>query len=293
MYLAHLGLAEFPFSLTPDPAYAFGSRAQKQALDDLVVAHGLGEGFVKVVGEVGTGKTLLCRRLLSALPEGTVTAYLPNPALPPRALMLALAFELGIEVPARVTEFELRKRLESCLMGHVAAGRSVVVCIDEAQTIPLQSLERVRLLSNLETDKRKLMQVVLFGQPELDRRLAGRSARQLRQRIAFHVRLGTMDGAEVAAYLEHRMRVAGFAGARAFSPAAARAIAWASRGVPRLVNVIANKSLMLAYGRGLSRVGVDEAWLAARDTVDSRTPSLFAMPAWAGGGLLAAASALR
>jgi MSHA biogenesis protein MshM len=134
--------------------------------------------------------------------------------------------------------------------------------------------------------------VVLFGQPELDRRLAGRSARQLRQRIAFHVRLGAMAEPEVAAYLEHRMRVAGFRGASAFTPSASRAIAWASRGVPRLVNVIANKGLLLAYGRGLPQVGLDEAWLAARDTVDSRTPSLFAMPAWAGSGVIAAASAL-
>lgn len=287
MYLEHFGLREFPFSITPDTAFTFRSRAQQRALSALLVAVELGEGFVKVVGEVGTGKTLLCRRLLARLQDHCVAAYLPNPALTPRALLVTLAQELKIGAPVRATEHELRQRVESALIAHRRLGKRVVVILDEAQTIPLASLEQLRLLSNIETEKAKLLQLIIFGQPELDQRLAQREIRQLRQRITVSVRLKPMREREIHAYLNHRLAVAGLATPDLFTPAAVRAVAAASSGVARLVNVIANKSLMLAYGRGLSRVGVDEVWEAVRDTEDHHETSLFQMPAWLGAGWLA------
>ncbi len=293
MYAEHFGLRELPFALTPDTAYAFASASQRTAFNDLQIALAIGEGFVKVVGEVGTGKTLLCRRVLSRLPRTMVTAYVPNPALTPRTLLLSLCWELGLSVAQRSTEFDLRVSIEKALITHRAAGRRVILLIDEAQTMPMVSLECVRLLSNLETEKHKLIQVVLFGQPELDRRLARREARQLRQRIAFSVNLQPMTDDEVGKYLEHRMRVAGFSGERAFSHEATRTITWASKGVPRLVNVLAHKSLMLAYGRGERSVGVAACWGSARDTADARSPKLFALPSWAGRPMLATLNVIR
>ena len=286
MYLEHFGLREFPFSITPDTAFAFRSRAQQQALSALLVAFQLGEGFVKVVGEVGTGKTLLCRRLLGRLKGRAVTAYLPNPSMSPRGLMAALASELRLSVAAHASEYELRTRIERALIGHSIRGVPVVVCLDEAQTMPAASLEQLRLLSNMETEKAKLMQLVLFGQPELENRLAERAVRQLRQRITVSIRLKPMRETEIAAYLRHRLEVAGSTTPELFEPAAVRAVTAASAGVPRLVNIIANKSLMVAYGRGLPRVGIDETWCAVRDTEDHRQGRLFQLPAWAGRGLL-------
>ena len=292
MYTEHFGLTELPFRITPDTSYAFESRSQREALNTLLVAQSMGEGFMKVVGEVGTGKTLLCRRFLAKLPEGAVAAYIPNPALRPRALMLALAKELQIGPGERATEYDLRTMLELVLVEHARAGRPVVILLDEAQTLPLPTLEILRLLSNLETEKTKLMQVVLFGQPELDRRLAKPAVRQLRQRIAFSARLEPMRAHEIGAYIEHRMRVAGYSGASAFSDTALRVLATASRGVPRLANVLANKSLMAAFGRGSRRVEGRDAWQAAQDTVDRKSRRIFTMPAWAGIGVLGAAQGI-
>jgi MSHA biogenesis protein MshM len=289
VYLSHFGLKELPFRITPDTGYAFESRSQREALNMLLVAQELGEGFIKVIGEVGTGKTLLCRRLLAKLAADTVTAYIPNPALRTRALLLALARELALDASERATEYELRVTLEQALLAHARAQRRVVIVLDEAQTLPLPTLEVLRLLSNLETEKTKLMQVVLFGQPELDRRLAKPSVRQLRQRIAFSARLSPMNDHETGEYLEHRMRVAGFTGGTAFSDRAVRVLCSATNGVPRLVNIVANKSLMLAFGRGARQVQGTDAWDAARDTADERTRRIFAFPAWAGIGLLGAA----
>ncbi len=293
MYLEHFRLREFPFSITPDTSFAFRSRAQQRALTALLVAFQLGEGFVKVVGEVGTGKTLLCRRLLARLNRRAITAYLPNPSMTPRALMLALARELKVSVPANASEYEIRMLLERALIGHSIRGNKVVVCLDEAQTIPTASLECLRLLSNMETEKAKLMQLVLFGQTELDNRLARREVRQLRQRITVSIRLEPMRENEIDAYLQHRLEVAGASTPDLFDAHAVRAITAASAGVPRLVNIIANKSLMVAFGRGLLRVGIDEAWCAVRDTEDHRQGRLFQLPAWAGGGWLTTQEAIQ
>ena len=193
MYLDHFGLSELPFGITPDTSYTVITRSHQEALNTLLVALNSGEGFIKITGEVGTGKTLLCRRLLQALPENAVSAYLPNPYLAPRTLLLALAEELGLAVSAASDDYHLLQSVNRALLAHAAAGRQVVVCIDEAQAMPLETLESLRLLSNLETEKRKLLQIIHFGQPELDGKLAEPAVRQLLQRIAFNYRLSGLS----------------------------------------------------------------------------------------------------
>jgi MSHA biogenesis protein MshM len=270
MYRQHFGLREPPFGLTPDTGYFLNRAGYQDALNVLLVALRAGEGFVKVTGEVGTGKTLLCRKLLNSLGEGFATAYLHNPYLEPAALLQAVAEELGVEVPAGAGPHALVKALDRALLAIHAAGRRVVVCLDEAQAMPLATLESLRLLTNLETERRKLVQVVLFGQPELDRLLAEPSVRQLRQRITFSYQLLPMNRPELAAYVGHRLAVAGHAGEPLFSRPALDLLYRASRGVPRLANILCHKSLMLAYGRGGRRVECAEVRLAARDTLDAQ-----------------------
>src|SRR5581483_11800692 len=231
MYQTHFGLQELPFGLTPDTSYTYTCAAYQEALNTLLVAVKNGEGFIKITGEVGTGKTLLCRSFLLLLGGDYISAYIPNPYLEPRTLLLALAEELRVTLPATGDQHQLIKGLTHALLGFAAEGKSVVLCLDEAQAMPLESLEALRLLTNLETEKRKLLQVVLFGQPELDEKLAQPSVRQLRQRITFQYRLGTLGRDEVEHYLAHRLRVAGFHGARLFLPAAVRALHRASGGV--------------------------------------------------------------
>jgi MSHA biogenesis protein MshM len=270
MYLTHFGLNAAPFALTPDTAFAFSSRAQREALDTLVLAVDGGEGFIKITGEVGTGKTLLCRRFLAhaagSAKEGYRTAYVPNPCLSPRTLLLAIARELKIRVANVNSDGDILQALNRAVLRLAARGSRVVVCLDEAQAMPAETLESLRLLSNLETEKRKLVQVVLFGQPELDHKLARNDLRQLRTRIAFHYELSALSSAETEVYLAHRLRVAGNRGATLFPADVARAIHHHARGVPRLVNIIAHKSLLLAYGQGSARVTLRQVRAAAKDT---------------------------
>ena len=222
MYEAHFGLREPPFGITPDTSFVYAGTSHQEALNTLLVAARNGEGFMKVTGEVGTGKTLLCRRFLATLDERFVSAYLPNPYLEPRTLMFALADELGTALPRDADQHQLLKELARALLHFARDGKTVVVCLDEAQAMPQETLEALRLLTNLETEKRKLLQVVLFGQPELDERLAQAAVRQLRQRITFQYRLSALDVTEVDRYLEHRLRVAGYRGNRLLVPAARR-----------------------------------------------------------------------
>jgi MSHA biogenesis protein MshM len=272
MYLSHFGLDEMPFSLTPDTAYAFSTRAHQEALNTLLVAAEAGEGFIKITGEVGTGKTLLCRRFLAALGPEYLSCYLPNPNLTPRTLMLSLAEELGKTLPATATGYVLHKTLNQRLLDLAAEGRRVVVCLDEAQALSEANLEALRLLSNLETEKRKLMQVVMFGQPELDETLGRRELRQLRQRIAFAYRLKGLSSNEIALYLKHRLRVAGHVGAPIFTLGAVSRLQHASAGTPRLVNILAHKTLFAAFGEGVHTVETRHVRLAERDTAQSAEP---------------------
>jgi MSHA biogenesis protein MshM len=276
VYLQHLGLREPPFGITPDSSFFYACESSQEALNTLLVASANGEGFIKVTGEVGTGKTLLCRKFLATLDDGWASAYIPNPNLEPRTLLLALAEELGVKLDGGLDQHHLVKALNLALLDFARQKRRVVVCLDEAQAMPLESLEALRLLTNLETEKRKLVQVILFGQPELDERLAHPSIRQLRQRITFQHHMGTLTREETDHYLAHRLAVAGYSGERVFSRSAVRAIYRASRGVPRLINILANKAIMLAYGEGTRRIEARHARAAASDT-----PASFALSrAW-------------
>ena len=287
MYAAHFGLRELPFGITPDTSFFFGSPRSQEALNTLLVAARGGEGFIKITGEVGTGKTLLCRKFMATLGAGFVTAYIPNPYLEPRTLMLALADELGIALERDVDQHQLLKAINLRLLDLAGQDLRVVLCLDEAQAIPVESLEALRLLTNLETEKRKLLQIVLFGQPELNRKLELESIRQLAQRITFHYHLGPLSRDDLDFYVAHRLRVAGFGGARLFTGAAIRGLYKASGGVPRLVNIMAHKALMLSYGQGKQQVVKRHVAIAARDTVGvTRT-----IWTWLAGGAVVAGAA--
>jgi MSHA biogenesis protein MshM len=291
MYLEHFGLRETPFSLTPDTSFFFACSNYQEGLNTLLVAARSGEGFIKIVGEVGNGKTLLCRKFLATLNSdrrtttdigtqdgGTsgryaakfITAYIPNPYLEPRTLLLALAEEFRIEVDGAADQHHLLKALTRTLLNFARDGKRVVVCLDEAQAMPLESLEVLRLLTNLETEKRKLLQVVLFGQPELDERLKHNSVRQLRQRISFQYQLHGLHRDEMDRYLRHRLAVAGFKGETLFNHGAVNLMHRVTRGTPRLANIIAHKALMLAYAEGRQRVSVGHVRKAAADTPEAK-----------------------
>ncbi|MFO1265024.1 MAG: AAA family ATPase [Rhodoferax sp.] len=276
MYLGHFSLREAPFAITPDSSFYYPHEGAQAALNTLLVALRSGEGFLKIVGEVGCGKTVLCRQLLKTLQGEFVTAYVPNPDMGPDDLLMALCMELCIPLTPPISRHSVLNALRDCLLRHAAEGRSVVVCIDEAQAIPLRTVESLRLLSNLETEKRKLLQLVLLGQPELDTKLAQPEIRQLMQRITFAEYLGPMAAEQVGVYLRHRLRTAAsddHTDLDVFEPAAVAAIARASGGVPRLINVLAHKCLMLAYGENLHRVNTTHVRLAAADTPGIAPPS--------------------
>jgi MSHA biogenesis protein MshM len=263
----HFGLREPPFGLTPDPHFFYPAQAHQEAHETLLYALSAGEGFLVVEGEVGTGKTLLLRRLLNGLPERWQAAFIPNPGLGPRGLYAAIATEFGIS--AKGPSGDLLHRLERHFITLAQLDRQPVVLIDEAQALPGDTLEAVRLLTNLETEKRKLLQVVLFGQPELMIRLHEKSTRQILTRISFHARLLPLDRTEVAAYVQHRLQAAGSVEAL-FTWWAKHALWRVSRGLPRLVNIIAAKAMMLAYGQGAQRVSHRHVKAAARDTLAVR-----------------------
>jgi MSHA biogenesis protein MshM len=266
MYLYHFGLGELPFTLTPNTNFYLPLAPHDEALAVLTTALKTGEGFIKVVGEVGTGKTLLCRKLLNEIPEHFVTAYIPNPYLNPDELRRAVAVELGVKQAQRMSVQLLTQRIQARLLELHGQGHSVVLILDEAQALPEDSLEALRLFTNLETETRKLLQVVLFAQPELDQRLAKTEFRQLRQRITFAYKLRAMNAQEVHQYIQHRLHVAGYKGAELFSVKMSQKIARVSQGVPRLVNVLCHKMLMLAYGQGHYKMTVKLLKAAVQDT---------------------------
>ena len=279
MYLNHFGLLEAPFGLTPNTGFYYGLPPHEEALQVLNWALAQGEGFIKVTGEVGTGKTLLCRKLLSELgseAHPVRLAWLPNPHLTPAELRTALALELGLSV-REGAELDLTDRIHRHLISLHQQGSRVVVLIDEAQARPDETLEASRLFGNLETESNKLLQIVLFGQPELDARLAKPHLRQLRQRIGFSYCLRPLRFDETRAYLEHRLQISGYRGAPLFAGRAMRLLWRASRGIPRLINILAQKCLMLAYGQGARQIDSRLVRLAIRDTDDA---SRFAPLRW-------------
>lgn len=280
MYLQHFGLKEYPFTITPDTSFYYATRSLQEALNTLLIAIQSGEGFVKITGEVGTGKTLLCRRLLKALESSCKVAFIPNPYLDPHALLMTLANEFGVAFKPDFTHHDMIDALNRKLLTFADEGRNVVVCLDEVQAMPLETLEALRLLSNLETEKRKLIQVVIFGQPELEERINHPSIRQLRQRIGFEYHLKGLQWSELGFYLSHRMHIAGYQGGMIFTPASMRLLYRYANGIPRLLNILAHKSLLSAFGRGQQGVSAEDVRAAILDT----QASVKAQHRWLGHG---------
>lgn len=271
MYLEHFGLREQPFSITPDTSFFFSYGHYADALNTLLVALRAGEGFIKVTGEVGTGKTLLCRKLLNTLDRAFASAYIPNPMLTPYGLQAAVATELGITLSNRpYGHHQLQRMITERLIELNHEGKRVVLCLDEAQAMPIDTMETLRLLTNLETEKYKLLQVVLFGQPELDEKLNQPEIRQFKQRITFSYRLEPIDRDGMHSYVAHRLVTAGYQGGNLIEYKAMRTLYRASRGIPRLINILSHKALMAAYGRGDQTVTREHMALAVKDTEDAQ-----------------------
>lgn len=268
MYLQHFGLREMPFSLTPDTHFFLNVGSHHEAMNLLLVGLENAAGFIKIVGEVGTGKTLLCRQLLNSLDERFVTAYIPNPHLTPAGMRVALAEELGLRVHRNAGQHKILNLLSERLIELAREDKLVVVIIDEAQAMPEETVEALRLLTNLETETQKLLQVVLFGQPELDSLLNRPSLRQLKQRITFSYCLQPLDEVALARYVTHRLGEAGYNGAQVFNRQALKRLHRASRGIPRLVNILCHKAMMVAYGQGAQIIGREAVRRASEDTDD-------------------------
>jgi general secretion pathway protein A len=260
VYQAFFGLTEPPFAITPDPRYLFASSRHAEALAHLVYGVSEAGGFIQLTGEVGTGKTTLVRSLLAREPSGVEIALILNPRVTVPEFLLTICEELGVAVPeaARGSVKSLVDALAAHLLAAHAAGRRVAVIIDEAHLLERDVLEQVRLLTNLETATRKLLQVILIGQPELRDLLAREDLRQVAQRITGRHHLEPLSREETAAYVRHRLRVAG-ATREIFTPAALREVHRRSGGLPRLVNVIADRALLGAFAR--DRHEVSAAWV--------------------------------
>lgn len=299
MYLEYFSLKRHPFRITPDPTLFCPGGGRGEVLDALIYAITSGEGIVKVVGEVGSGKTMLCRILEERLPKTVEIVYLANPKLSPNDILYAIAFELKLPVQPDTERLVVMQHLQEYLLRQHAANRSVVVFIEEAQGMPLETLEEIRLLSNLETHRHKLLQIVLFGQPELDKNLRQRQIRQLKERITHSFHLLPLTADETAEYLRYRLQGAGCGRSGVFSRGAERAIARASCGLTRRINILADKAMLAAYADPSSRsmqgtasramVHSSHARAAIRDS-EFRLP--FYRSFWTPGLLVAAVLAL-
>lgn len=252
MYLEHFGLREAPFRITPQIEYFFAGARRGALLDALMFAVEHDEGIIVVTGEVGVGKTMLCRMLLDRLPDTTVTLYLTNPSLRPQELLETLALELGVNGQGAPS---LLRAIEERLIALYAEGRRVLTIIDEAHAMPRESLELVRLLSNLESPSRKLLQIALFAQPELTQLLAEPAMRSLRERITQRFDLAPLDAPDIGQYLHFRLFAAGYRGPDLFAGPALRTLATAAEGLVRRVNIIADKALLAAFADDTRNVG--------------------------------------
>jgi MSHA biogenesis protein MshM len=273
MYTQYFNMSQMPFALLPDTNFFYENDSYKEALNVLLVAIRSGEGFVNVTGEVGTGKTMLCRKLLNCMDaDNYVTVYIPNPYLAPNQLRMALADELDIkyrrDLSDDITSYRLLSDITDKLAMYNKKGRKVIVCLDEVQAMPVETLEALRLISNIETETSKLMQIILFGQPELDERLNKTCNRQLRQRISFSYKLEPVNRKNLPGYINHRLRIAGYNGGELFTDKAIDKIHRNSHGVPRIVNTLCNKSLILAFGQGKNNVVSKHVQQAINDSED-------------------------
>lgn len=249
MYNQFYGFREPPFNITPDPRFLFFSDRHREAYNHILFGIRERKGFIQITGEVGAGKTTLCRALLDELGPSYVTALILNPCLNPEQLLRTILKELGLQ-PGDADRATCLEMLNTFLLEQLAQGNDVVLLIDEAQDLGAELLEQVRLLSNLETDQRKLLQIVLVGQPELRDKLNERGLRQLRQRITVRYHLTPLSRPEVEHYIHHRLQVVGANGRPAFTPWAVRSVFRYSGGIPRLVNAVCDKALLAGYVDG-------------------------------------------
>jgi MSHA biogenesis protein MshM len=286
MYLDHFGLKEAPFRITPHTDFFFAGANRGATLEALLYAITHDEGIVKVSGEVGSGKTMLCRVLLERLPATVETIYLANPSLSRDEILFAIGDELKLDLDKTRLSRVLRA-LQDHLIRLFAEGRRVVVLIDEAHAMPDETLEEIRLLSNLESDRHKLLQMVLFGQPELDQHLDTAGMRQLKERITHSFRLEPLVRSDVDSYIDFRMRAAGYRGPKIFNPGAVRLITQVSEGLTRRVNILADKALLAAFASGTHGVTEVEAKRAVRDS-DFYKAHRNRQAIWIGTGLAAA-----
>jgi general secretion pathway protein A len=264
MYQEFYGLDAPPFNITPDPRYLFYSQRHREAFEHILFGISQRTGFIQITGDVGTGKTTLCRAVLERLDKGYATALILNPVMTGIQLLRSILRELDLNDRGN-DRVRLIDRLNRFLLDRAEAEEDVVLFVDEAQDMSDELLEQVRLLSNLETDDRKLLQIVLIGQPELRSRLDRDELRQLRQRITVRYHLGPISRQETESYIHHRLRVAGGNGRPTFSPAAIRAIHRHSRGVPRLINAVCDKTLLCGYVEGRDHLCWRQVRRAIRD----------------------------
>ena len=264
MYLDHFGLREAPFRITPHTEFFFAGANRGATLEALVYAITHDEGIIKVSGEVGSGKTMLCRMLLEKLPANVETVYLANPSLTRDEIFHAIAEELKTPLPESRSHLLLRS-LQDHLLDIYAAGRQVVVMIDEAHAMPAETLEEIRLLSNLESNRHKLVHIVLFGQPELDEHLAETSMRQLKERITHNFSLEPLLRNDIGSYVMYRMRAAGYRGPDLFTPGAIQLLSNASEGLTRRINILADKALLSAFSENKHQIDNRQVKAAIRD----------------------------
>jgi len=266
MYYAHFGLTQPPFKITPNTEFFFSGGNRGAILDALMYAVTSGEGIVKVVGEVGSGKTMLCRMLQTLLPEQVESIYLANPSVAPEDVLHAIAFELQLNLSKDADRLQVMQVLQKYLLDRHAEGKQVVIFVEEAQGMPLATLEEIRLLSNLETKYDKLLQIVLFGQPELDVNLNSNQIRQLRERITHSFNLGPLDEKAIGEYIIFRLRAAGYFGPHLFDKKAIALIAKAAEGLVRRVNILADKSLLAAFSENVYLVTSKHVQAAIKDS---------------------------
>lgn len=266
MYYAHFGLKEPPFKITPNTEVFYTGGNRGAVLDALIYAINSGEGIIKVVGEVGSGKTMLCRMLQTMLPDKIESIYLANPSVAPEDVLHAIAFELQLKLPKNADRLKVMQVLQNHLLARHAAGKQVVIFVEEAQGMPLATLEEIRLLSNLETKHDKLLQIVLFGQPELDENLNQAHIRQLRERITHSFNLAPLRTEEIGEYLIFRLRSSGYFGPPLFNTAAIKKLSIAANGLVRRVNILADKALLAAFAENVYLVTPKHVQAAIADS---------------------------
>lgn len=281
MYYEHFGLNQAPFKITPNTDFFFGGGNRGPILEALIYAVTHGEGIIKVSGEVGSGKTMLCNMLMQRLPDNVETVYLANPSVSPAEILHAIAFELHLEIDRQATRLEVMQAVQAYLLKRHADGKRVVIFVEESQGMPLATLEEMRLLSNLETKNDKLLQIVLFGQPELDENLRLPNIRQLRERITHSFGLAPLTVAEVREYLMFRLRAAGYHGPDLFADNVVKLIARASGGLTRRINLITDKTLLAAFSENTHTIKARHVEAALKDSEFSQTAASPA-PAWRG-----------